>query len=285
MAHPRAAKIARQGPLLDRVKLRRKQAQSQGFVGDMLGIAKGVDRVVGASDSLRAVSGAIPRLRSGPRGPAADLPTRGELGDAALALAGNTPQGKGVGGMVALGPRIVRLRNTLGLPKGAPGIRAAREMNELADTPMLPLRRDAREDIGRLVEQVPVKSKFGQFVDDRTAIIQDPKTGRMFSAPGAIHGELIEQVVRQHPEFSRLGPRGWMQHEVYAGAPAFVKGEAPIPPRMMLGGVAGHTRFGEAPIDTPAATIKRATVISALVKAGLLDPKQARAMRAAAKRR
>lgn len=230
-------------------------------------VLRGADALSGASSILRGIAGATTGMGSvrNPR----DL--LGREANAAAALAGVAPGGGGQA--VALGPRIVKLRNVLGLPKGGAGIRAAREMNELADMPMLPLTKDIRDllekvlpDTGQGVKRggahrVPAQSKHGQFVTDRTAIIQDPETGTMFAAPGTLHADLIDYVTKHHPEFAR-GPQGYLQHEVYAGAPAFAKGQAPVPPRVMLEQNAHR--------DTPAATIARARLLDNLQKLGVV---------------
>lgn len=260
--------------LFKRVLDRAKQAPANSW-GAATTIARAANTLSGASEIAKGLAGATTGMGSvrTPR----DL--LGREVRAASALAGIAPTGGGQA--VALGPRIVKLRNVLGLPKGAAGIRGAREMNELADMPMLPLTRDIRGTLDKVlpdtragiqkggVYRVPAQSKFGQFVQDRTAIIQDPETGTMFAAPGALHADLIAYVKKNHPSFAR-GDTAYLQHEVYAGAPAFAKGHAPIPPRVMFSGIAGNSGFGEPIRDTPRATIARARLLDNLQKMGVL---------------
>lgn len=238
-------------------------------------VLRGADALTGASSILKGLAGATTGMHTvrSPR----DLVGREAGAAAALAGVSPTPGGQAV----ALGPRIVKLRNVLGLPKGGAGIREAREFNELADMPMLPLTKDIRELLTKVLpdastgvrkggaHRVDARSKFGEFVQDRTAIIQDPETGTMFAAPGALHADLIDYVKRHHPEFDR-GPRGFMQHEVYGPTPAYVRGGDPIPARVMFGDITGHAGFGERIKDTPAATISRARLIQNLQQMGVV---------------
>lgn len=238
---------------------------------------RGLDALTGASSILKGLAGATTGMHT--------VRTPGDLvgreAGAASALAGIAPTPGGQA--VALGPRIVKLRNVLGLPKGAGGIRAAREMNELADMPMLPLTRDIRDLLEKVLPEasagvkrggahrVPAKSKHGAFVTDRTAIIQDPETGTMFAAPGVLHADLIDYVTKHHPEFAR-GPKGYLQHEVYGPhegyGPAAMR--EPIPARVMFSGIAGNSGFGEPIRDSANATIARARLLDNLQKLGVL---------------
>lgn len=187
------------------------------------------------------------------------------------------------------------LRAALGLSNTARGAAAARAMNDLADMPTLPLTRDIRDLLPQMLPKakpgqlrrgeanmIDAESRFGEFVGDRTAILQDPETGTMFVAPGVLHADLVHAVEKQFPEFRSRGTRGWMQHEVYDEHPGYGPAGArePIPARIMHGDVGGNVRFGEVAKDTPAATIARARLLQKLQQQGLVgDVKAAQAAR------
>ncbi len=240
-----------------------------------VGVLKTIGKLSGAADVAKGLAGAtigMSRVKN-PR----DLLHHEAAG--ALALSQIMPQTKGVGSAVAITTKATQLRRILGLGNTGREVALSKKLAEAADIPMLQLTKDVRETLLHAVPEarhggiqaggiykVPAKSKFGQFVDNRTAIIQDPETGTMFMAPGVIHGDLIEHVAKQFPQFKGLTREGkvdfskWLQHEVY-GSEQIMPGVI-TPPRWMVGATKG--------IDTENATIARAHLIQNLQKIGAL---------------
>lgn len=179
----------------------------------------------------------------------------------------------GASAAIALAPGMLAKSLKLGISPAARAQAAA--WNRQVDSNVVPFSRDIRGVLDHVL-QAPgarvkeggfygtpgFKGEFGQFVDDRTAIIQDPRTGTMFAAPGAIHGELITHVKRMYPQFGNV-PK-WMQHEVYAPS-NFGHGLDPIPARIMF----DLTKQGFPGGDTLRATVVRAKLMQALAQAGV----------------
>ena len=181
----------------------------------------------------------------------------------------------GASAAIALAPGMLAKSLKLGISPAAR--RQAAAWNKQVDSRVVPFDRDIRGVLGKVLQDpskgvreggyysIPdFKGEFGAFVDDRTAIIQDPVTGTMFAAPGAIHGELINHVRQAYPQFRKADPRGWMQHEVYAPTD-FGAGLDPVPARMMFDLTAPGHRKG----DTLRATVARARLMQALAGMGV----------------
>lgn len=240
-----------------------------------LGVLKKVVNLSGVADVAKGLAGVttgMGRVKN-PR----DL-LHHEAGGA-LALSQIMPQTKGGGTAVAIATKAKVLRAALGLGNTGREVALSRKLAEAADVPMLQLERDARATLQNVVPEaraghiqpggiykVPVEGRYSRHVQNRTAIIQDPETGTMFMAPGVIHGELIDAVAKQFPQFARRTPEGkidftkWLQHEVYAGEE--IMPGVHTPPRWMVGPGKG--------IDTEEATIARARLIQTLQKIGAL---------------
>jgi hypothetical protein len=182
----------------------------------------------------------------------------------------------GTSGAVALGhPKGAwgkALRKTLDLAHDEGGMKAGKEFEDLANKNMLPFTHDIRSQLLNMlpdtskgikrggIHKVPATSNHGVFVDDRTAIIQDPESGTMFAAPGVIHGDLIKHVNENYEGFP-TGFQDWLQHEVYSPT-KFTEHDPEVPARLMFGGVNGR-------LDTPQATISRAALVKRMREVGI----------------
>lgn len=181
-------------------------------------------------------------------------------------------------GAAAVALPVPYMAKALKLALNPAGRKQAAAFNKQVDSRIVPFSRDIRSVLQRVLEDPSkgirdggfystpgFKGEFGSFVEDRTAIIQDPITGTMFAAPGAIHGELIKHVAQKYPQFARGNPQRWMQHEVYAPTD-FGHGLDPVPARMMFAlAKQGHA----VDADTLSATVSRARLMQALAKMGV----------------
>lgn len=253
--------------------------------GSALGL---IDKALGAGALVKGLAGATTGMHS-VRNPG-DL--AGRAGGAVAAGASVTPL-KGV----AITTKMTQLRKALGLGNSARDAALAREFAEYADLPMVPMQRDIRALLEQVaapaqrgqvqpggIYRVPAKSRHGEFVQDRTAILQDPETGTMFVAPGVLHDDVARAVEELLPNYRGRVARDWLQHEVYGPHPGYGPAgtREPIPARMMFSGIPGNSGFGEPIRDTESATIARAQLLKNLQKLGVLgDMKKAEARRAA----
>lgn len=117
---------------------------------------------------------------------------------------------------------------------------------------------------GRTYKIPNFRSKLGVSVDDRVAIIQDPQTGAMFAAPGALHGELIEKMASTGKLPVSKDPAKWMQHEVFSAME-----DINVPSRILWG-------LNEN-LDNRMSTMARMRLLGNLSKAGIKAGKATKA--------
>lgn len=212
--------------------------------------------------------------QASPLAPYMNFTTKPSVGNLLLAAL-STPAGAGgAAPAVAITTKATALRKALGLANTGRDAAIAREFAQAADIPMLQLRNDARDLVLKAtpeakhgvqpggIYRIPATSEHGQFVDNRLAILQDPKTGTMFLAPKVIHADMIRYIKQHLPQFDR-GPAGYLQHEMYAGEQ--IMPGVHTPPRWMTGAGTGH-----AAKDTEEATIARAQFLRNLQRVGAL---------------
>lgn len=226
-------------------------------------LAKGIYKYSGAqqmgSDAYWAATHPIDRLTGKGRAANQTMMYPGPLG--------------GAGAMIALGPGSSYRRK---LMEKLGGTIPARMALDRADASMLLMRNEKPgEDFLKLFSPysgeakpggrytLPATNKQGAYVDDRVAIIQDPKTGTMFAAPNALHGDLMDYVHDNIPGFPASYPK-WFQHELYNATP-----ELNAPARLMHG--------LDPRKDTELATYSRAKLIGKLRDVGIKVDKATKA--------